>query len=71
MTVMVDSYSATVGAPAERTAPSLIALSIVIPIYNEAESLPRLFDTPVPILNLSYEIVAINDGSKNRSLVAR
>ena len=52
-------------------ASSPVALSIIIPIYNEEDSLPRLFDTLVPIMkkmNLSYEIIAVNDGSRDRSL---
>jgi len=42
-------------------------LSIVVPLYNEAESLPELHDWIVRILNqeqLSYEILFIDDGSK-------
>jgi undecaprenyl-phosphate 4-deoxy-4-formamido-L-arabinose transferase len=49
-------------------------LSIVIPVYNEQEGLQALFDRLYPamdqlqaILNLRYEIVFVNDGSKDRS----
>ncbi|MEY3968825.1 MAG: hypothetical protein RL137_1731 [Bacteroidota bacterium] len=45
-------------------------LSIVVPLYNEAESLPELHDWIVRILNqeqLSYEILFIDDGSKDNS----
>ena len=49
-------------------------LSIVIPVYNEQEGLHALFDRLYPAmdqlqakLNLRYEIVFVNDGSKDRS----
>ncbi len=49
-------------------------LSIVIPVYNEAEGLQALFDRLYPPLDalaakrgLRYEIVFINDGSRDRS----
>jgi undecaprenyl-phosphate 4-deoxy-4-formamido-L-arabinose transferase len=47
------------------------AVSVVIPVYNEEESLPALFDRLMPVmekLNRSYEVVFINDGSRDRSL---
>jgi undecaprenyl-phosphate 4-deoxy-4-formamido-L-arabinose transferase len=56
--------------------PSQLApqLSIVIPVYNEEEGLQALFDRLYPAmdqlqakLNLRYEIVFVNDGSKDRS----
>ncbi|HET8704997.1 MAG TPA: glycosyltransferase [Pseudomonadales bacterium] len=45
-------------------------VSIVIPVYNEEEVLPALFSRLYPALdklNVSYEIIFINDGSKDRS----
>jgi undecaprenyl-phosphate 4-deoxy-4-formamido-L-arabinose transferase len=49
-------------------------LSIVIPVYNEEEGLQALFARLYPAmdrlsadLNLTYEIVFVNDGSKDRS----
>lgn len=49
-------------------------LSIVIPVYNEEEGLKALFDRLYPAmdrlssdLSLSYEIVFVNDGSRDRS----
>jgi undecaprenyl-phosphate 4-deoxy-4-formamido-L-arabinose transferase len=46
-------------------------LSIVIPIYNEAETLPilceRLFKS-LDTLNKTYEVIFTNDGSKDNSL---
>ena len=45
-------------------------LSVVIPVYNEEAVLPTLFSRLYPVLdalNLSYEIVFVNDGSKDRS----
>ncbi|MBI1954669.1 MAG: glycosyltransferase [Proteobacteria bacterium] len=46
-------------------------LSIVIPVYNEEESLPLLIERLEKALNdipLEYEILFTNDGSKDRSL---
>jgi undecaprenyl-phosphate 4-deoxy-4-formamido-L-arabinose transferase len=45
-------------------------LSVVIPIYNEEAGLEKLFDRLYPALDalaLQYEIVFINDGSRDRS----
>ncbi|MBC7514601.1 MAG: glycosyltransferase [Herminiimonas sp.] len=47
-----------------------IDLSVVIPIYNEQASLDKLFERLYPALDalgLSYEIIFINDGSRDRS----
>jgi glycosyltransferase involved in cell wall biosynthesis len=46
-------------------------LSIVVPIYNEAESLPELISELEYVLsglNLSYEILAVDDGSRDESI---
>ena len=46
------------------------ALSVVIPVYNEEQGLPALFARLYPALdalNLAYEIIFINDGSRDRS----
>lgn len=45
-------------------------ISIVIPVYNEEESLPRLLEELYPVLEelkRSYEIVFVNDGSQDKS----
>ncbi len=45
-------------------------LSVIIPVYNEEESLPALFARLYPALDAldtSYEIVFVNDGSRDRS----
>ena len=49
-------------------------LSIVIPVYNEEEGLQALFNRLYPAmdqlqakLNLRYEIIFVNDGSRDRS----
>lgn len=49
-------------------------LSIIIPVYNEEDGLQALFDRLYPALdrlatqrNITYEIVFVNDGSKDRS----
>lgn len=46
-------------------------VSVIIPVYNEQESLPLLFDRLMPVmenLGRSYEVVFINDGSRDHSL---
>jgi undecaprenyl-phosphate 4-deoxy-4-formamido-L-arabinose transferase len=45
-------------------------LSVVIPVYNEEQGLQALFDRLYPALDalkLSYEVILINDGSRDRS----
>lgn len=45
-------------------------LSVVIPVYNEEAGLQLLFDRLYPALdalNLRYEIIFVNDGSRDRS----
>ena len=49
---------------------SALQLSVVIPVYNEEAGLDVLFARLYPALdalNLSYEIIFINDGSRDRS----
>jgi len=46
------------------------ALSVVVPVYNEEEVLPALFARLYPVLDAmqeSYEVVFVNDGSRDRS----
>lgn len=46
-------------------------LSIVVPIYNEVESLPLLIQAitdSVASLNLSYEIICVDDGSQDGTI---
>jgi undecaprenyl-phosphate 4-deoxy-4-formamido-L-arabinose transferase len=46
-------------------------LSVVIPVYNEEAVLPTLFSrlyTALDALEIPYEIVFVNDGSKDRSV---
>jgi undecaprenyl-phosphate 4-deoxy-4-formamido-L-arabinose transferase len=46
-------------------------LSVVIPVYNEEQVLPQLFERLYPALDAlgrSYEIVFVNDGSRDRSV---
>ena len=45
-------------------------LSVVIPVYNEEQVLPTLFERLYPALDklgIAYECVFVNDGSKDRS----
>jgi undecaprenyl-phosphate 4-deoxy-4-formamido-L-arabinose transferase len=55
-------------ATVRRAAPDL---SIIIPVYNEEQVLPQLFERLYPALDAlgrSYEIVFVNDGSRDRSV---
>ena len=47
-----------------------VEISVVIPVYNEEASLPALYARLYPALdalNRSYEIIFVNDGSRDRS----
>ncbi|NJR71751.1 MAG: glycosyltransferase [Gammaproteobacteria bacterium] len=49
---------------------NLPTLSVVIPVYNEADGLQALFDRLYPALDtlaIQYEVIFINDGSKDKS----
>jgi undecaprenyl-phosphate 4-deoxy-4-formamido-L-arabinose transferase len=49
---------------------SMPQLSVVIPVFNEEASLPVLFDRLYPALDrlgASYEVVFVDDGSRDRS----
>src|SRR4030095_11953271 len=46
-------------------------LSIIIPVYNEEENLPRVreaFEQYFPIAKIPSKIIFVNDGSQDRSL---
>jgi undecaprenyl-phosphate 4-deoxy-4-formamido-L-arabinose transferase len=45
-------------------------LSLVIPVYNEEAALPFLLPSLAPVLdqlNCEYEIILVNDGSRDKS----
>jgi undecaprenyl-phosphate 4-deoxy-4-formamido-L-arabinose transferase len=65
MTIPMVPSSSTV---ARRATPDV---SIVIPVYNEEQVLPQLFERLYPALDAlgrSYELVFVNDGSRDRSV---
>lgn len=46
-------------------------LSLVIPVFNEQENLPLLFQAlneTIPSLNLQWEVIFVDDGSRDQSL---
>lgn len=46
-------------------------ISIIVPFYNEAESVPLFFSKIIPILDkteCSFEIICVNDGSEDATL---
>lgn len=48
----------------------ILDVSVVVPVYNEVESLPHLIEAIANALNataLSYEIICVDDGSKDGS----
>ena len=48
-----------------------VEISIIVPCYNEEQGLDLLFERLLTVLNrlnLSYEIVCIDDGSKDETL---
>ena len=48
-------------------------VSVILPVYNEEESIPHLGPRLFPVLDrtgLDYEVIAVNDGSKDGSLAA-
>src|SRR4051812_11659007 len=45
-------------------------ISIVIPVYNEAKTLPIMFNRLLPVMDgygKAYEVIFVNDGSKDES----
>ena len=63
--------SSTLNTPTiDAAAPGGVALSVVIPVYNEEAGLDALFARLYPALDalgIAYEVVFINDGSRDRS----
>ena len=58
------------GASAVNEASRALALSVVIPVYDEEEALAGLFARLYPALDalrIPYEVIFINDGSRDRS----
>jgi glycosyltransferase involved in cell wall biosynthesis len=46
-------------------------LSLIIPVYNEQDNLPLLFDAIYKVMNLlnqSWEVILVDDGSRDNSL---
>lgn len=67
---MGDHVREDAGRGVPTTIPSVIDLSVVVPVYNEEESLPPLWEELREVLNtlgLGYEAIFIDDGSRDRS----
>ena len=48
----------------------LMDISIIVPLYNEAESLPKLYEWIARVMkenSFSYEVIFVNDGSTDES----
>lgn len=66
-----SGQSITGAAAAEQRKPTPVAISIVIPMRNEALALEALFARLIPALvrlQMSYEIICIDDGSTDSTL---
>ncbi len=53
-----------------RASPGSVDLSVVVPVYNEEESLPRLLEEIHDALRptgLAYEVILVDDGSRDAS----
>lgn len=64
----VDSHPAT--AYQRDVLPGYPDISVVVPIYNEEENIQRLYERltdALSRLDLEYEIIAVDDGSRDRS----
>ena len=58
-------------APRDEAAQAALSLSVITPIYNEEKNIPILMDQLLELLQTlqkSFEIIAINDGSRDGSL---
>jgi glycosyltransferase involved in cell wall biosynthesis len=52
------------------TAPTSVELSVIVPVYNEAASLPVLYERLKAVLEsleLSWELILVDDGSRDES----
>src|SRR5207245_4398321 len=62
--------SARIGAATSTAA--TVEISVVVPVYNEAAGLEAFFARLMPVLDrlrMTYEIVCVDDGSSDASLV--
>jgi glycosyltransferase involved in cell wall biosynthesis len=48
--------------------PCTILASIILPAYNEAEALPSVLESLSRVINETYEIVVVDDGSTDRTV---
>ena len=70
MTEMVTAHELYARAVREPDDAPVPHLSVVVPVYNEEESIPLLYQrltVELENLGLSYEIIAVDDGSRDRS----
>ncbi len=57
--------------PGENRIQQLPEISVIIPVYNEQDNLPVLYERLKPVLNSiekNHEIIFVNDGSNDQSL---
>ena len=70
-TQIAKVYSGTDPKVRDRQVEQSPVLSLVVPMYNEEAALKRFFETVEPVLasiGLGYEIICVNDGSKDATL---
>lgn len=66
-----SSLSSTTPMPEYGTSAPTLDVSLVVPIYNERESIPNLLSAIAEVmrtLNLSYELICVDDGSTDGSV---
>jgi len=57
--------------PIPETQATRVEISLVVPMYNEAEAIDDFFEAVVPVFEtmaVDYEIVCVNDGSRDATL---
>jgi dolichol-phosphate mannosyltransferase len=68
---VLRNFSLSKPAMTEPSLPGMPVISVVIPVYNEQENLPSLYERLTSVLTQcepSYEIVFVDGGSHDRSL---
>jgi glycosyltransferase involved in cell wall biosynthesis len=66
----MSSVSTLSGAPGATSAAAALRLSIVVPFYNEAENIGRMYQAIVRAidpLDIAYEMLFVDDGSKDNT----
>jgi len=66
-----SEQTGNIARPTSFIAAPQIDVSVILPVYEEEENLPILFERLMPVLDgmgKRFEVIAVNDGSKDRSI---